>query len=923
MSNPSQPASAFPPGSRILGVGAQVGRFQVEDLLGIGGTGEVYQAWDPTLERSVALKALRAGQERESGASERFRREALALAQLNHPNVCHVHDWVDDPSGTYIAMELVEGQTLDQALPALKVRDKLHVVWSVALALEAAHAKGLVHRDLKPSNIMVAPPPHGSHAPRVKVLDFGMARLVDPQVPGDRPATNPSMPTLARLKAIEEAGRAQAAAPLNEEANQDPPASLCWDRLTQAGMFMGSPGYASPEQIQGQAAGSSSDIFSLGILAWEMLAGEHPFPGEGRARMKAIVEGARRELKVRGLPSGTADLLRAMLDPHPFQRPTAARVASTLERLLRPRSVLRWAAASAAGALLLALGANWFVERGIIADLTRERPARLAVLPFANLSGDDRLDPLVQVVLPEMIEAYLREHPKLAPLDSDTLGRGRAALRLPPRGPLSREDQARLVAALGAQLVLQGTLSRESGGGVALVYELIDAKGQVRRAAEARERNDRSDIAGPLAHRVATDLLKAVDPLASQPRALLPDVPQETLEAYARGTGLMDKGEFKEAAPLFQVAAQKAPAFTPAVLGYARCLSHLADAPAEPVFHWARWSARAQGDRINEMKSLHYLSVRLGDRGQWEASDLTGRQALDLARTLGAAAFEAGIHATLGVNFQRQHKVAEAEAEYQQSLTMYQALGDKLNATRALNNLAVIHKGRGDLKGAETRYQSALQTVQAYGDRWGEAFVINNLGDLALAQEGGFNRAEAFYRRAMVLREAIGDQNGLAYSLMGLASVSQARGDLGQALGLERQFLDQARKTQLRPLEALALYNLGEIHRASGHYEPACVFYRQSLAIHQELKDTLMETHCLAGEAECMARQGRRGMARVLLDRSRTLSTEETPYILRAQAWMARAEGRAAEAKLLFAKALSEARIQAPEIAWELQAAGR
>ena len=927
MSNDPQPASVLPIGRRILEAGAQVGRFQVEALLGTGGMGEVYQAWDPTLERSVALKALRAGHERETSASERFRREALALAQLNHPNVCHVHDWVDGPSGTYIAMELVEGQTLDQALPTLKVRDKLQVVWGVALALEAAHAKGLIHRDLKPSNIMVVPPPPGSHVPGVKVLDFGMARLVDPQGPGDRPATSPGVPTLARLKAIEETGRAQAAgqpvaALPNGEAKRDPSCSQSWDRLTQAGMFMGSPSYASPEQIQGQAAGSSSDVFSLGILAWEMLAGEHPFPGEGRARMKAIVEGSRRELKVRGLPSGTADLLRSMLDPHPFQRPTAARVASSLERLLRPRSVLRWAAASAAGALLLAAGANWFLGRGIIADLTRERPARLAVLPFANLTGDDRLDPLVQRVLPEMIEIYLREHPKLAPLDSDSLTRARTALRLPPRGPLSREDRTRLVSALGAQLVLQGTLSRESGGGVALVYELIDAKGQVRRAAETRESNDRAGIAGPLAHRVATDLLKAVDPLASS-RTMLPDVPQDALEAYARGTDLMDKGEFKEAAPVFQFAAQKAPGFAPAVLGYARCLSHLADVPAEPVFQWARWSARSQGDRINEMKALHYLSVRLGDRGQWEASDLVGRQALDLARNLGSTAFEAGIHATLGVNFQRQHKTAEAEAEYQHSLTMYQALGDKLNATRALNNLAVIDKGRGNLKGAEARYQSALQTVQAYGDRWGEAFVTNNLGDLALAQEGGLNRAETFYRKALAIREAIGDQNGLAYSLMGLASVAQARGDLDQAVTLERQFLDQARKTQLRPMEALALYNLGEIQRASGRYEAACTFYRQSLALHQELKDTLMETHCLAAEAECMARQGRRGMARALLDRSRTLSTEETPYILRAQAWMARAEGRSAEAKVLFTKALGEARIQAPEIMRELMESTR
>lgn len=915
MSNEFDAESASSSKRRILDAGTQVGRFRVEALLGTGGMGEVYQAWDPTLERSVALKALRSGQEREATAPERFRREALALAQLNHPNVCQVHDWVENPSGTYIAMELIEGRTLDQAAPDLSTREKLQVVSAVAHALEAAHAKGLIHRDLTPRNIMVAQAP-GSRKLQVKVLDFGLARLVDAGTPGER-HTPLGVPSLVTLRAEEDARRAKEGPGADEAA-----ASPSWDRITQAGTFMGSPSYASPEQIQGQAAGSSSDVFSLGILAWELLAGEHPFPGEGRARMEAIVQGRHRALKVRGLPSGTSALLLSMLDAHPFKRPTAAAVGRRLDDLLRPRSALRWAGASALGALALAAGANWFTSRGIIADLTRERPARLAVLPFANATGDPRLDSMTQLVLPQMIETSLGARTKLAPVDADTLARARAALRLPAHGPIAPEAQASLISALGAQLVLQGTLSRGSGGSVVLAYELRDAAGKVRHAGETREASDLPAISQPLARRVAAALVKAVDPLASEPKAMLSVAP-EAMEAYTRGAELMARGDFKEAAPAFQTAAQKAPDFAPAILGYARCLSRLADAPPEPVFQWARWSAHAQGDQISEIRALHYLSVRHGDRGLWEASDRVGREALKLAHALGETAFEAGIHATLGVNFQRQHKAAEAEAEYQQALATYQRLGDKLNATRALNNLAVIEKERGHLKEAEARYQSALQTVQAYGDRWGESFITNNLGDLALAQEGGLDRAEAFFRKAQALRQAIGDDNGLVYSLMGLASVAQARGDLDHAEILARQCLEQARKTQLKPMEATALYNLGEINRDARRYDAARTFYRQSLALHEELADTLMETHCLAAEAECMAREGRRGMARALLDRSRTLSTEETPYILRAQAWLARAEGRPGEAKLLFAKALGGARIQAPEIVRELKAAAQ
>ncbi|GLH71592.1 hypothetical protein GETHLI_00940 [Geothrix limicola] len=925
MSNDPQPTSAPPEGRRILEPGTQIGRFRVECLVGTGGMGEVYKAWDSTLERSVALKALRAGEEREAGAPERFRREALALAQLNHPNVCLVHDWVDGPSGTYIAMELLEGQTLDQIAPTLKVREKLQVIRSVALALEAAHAKGLVHRDLKPRNIMVAPG-SGDQGPKVKVLDFGLARLTDPQNPGEYQLTPPAVSNLALLQALAEAeqkrnaDRRDTAANPIEGAWRDASGPHSWEKLTQAGVFMGSPSYASPEQIQGQAAGPASDVFSMGIVAWELLAGEHPFPGEGRIRMRAIVEGARRELKVRGLPSGTADLLRGMLDAHPFKRPSAARVAERLGRLLKPRTLLRWTAASTVAALALAGGVNWFLSRGIIADLAKERPARLAVLPFVNQTGDPRMDPLMRLVLPEMLEAALREHPKLAPLDPESVVSARSTLHLAADGPLSSADLARLASALGTQLMLRGTLKKGPDGAFVVAYELIDAKGTLRQGGEAREGGQGAEASLPLARQVVNDLLKAVDPFASRTSLRrLPDLPAKALEAYARGAECMDRGDFKEAAPAFREATQWAPDYAPAVLMYARCLSRLADVPPEPVFQWARWVARAQGNRVFEMRALHHLSIRYGDRGQWAASDQTCREALELARALGATDFEAGVHATLGVNLQRQHKPGEAEAAYQEALAMYRSAGDKLSATRVLNNLAVIERERGNLKGAEARYLGALETVQSYGDKWGESFLTNNLGDLALSQEGGLDRAEAFFRKTQSLREAIGDQNGLVYTLMGLGSVAQARGDLDRAEGLVRQMLELARKTTLRPMEALALYNLGELNRTAGKYEAARDCYRQSLALHEELKDALMEAHCLAGEAECMARDGRRGMARALLDRSRTLSTEETPYILRAEGWLARSEGRSDESKALFDKALNAARLQAPEIVRELK----
>ena len=176
-----QPATPTPPdavptgpsGAGVLAPGAQIGRFQVQALLGQGGMGAVYLAWDPVLERRVALKAIHLGEDGKAPAKARFRREAKALAQLNHRNVCQVHDWVEAGGSAYIAMEFIEGEILSKVAEGLDLRRKLQVLRSIAHALEAAHAKGIVHRDLKPSNVMV------DAGGQIKVLDFGLARLVD------------------------------------------------------------------------------------------------------------------------------------------------------------------------------------------------------------------------------------------------------------------------------------------------------------------------------------------------------------------------------------------------------------------------------------------------------------------------------------------------------------------------------------------------------------------------------------------------------------------------------------------------------------------------------------------------------------------------------------------------------------------------
>jgi len=301
-------------GSGTLPPGTQIGRFQVRQLLGQGGMGAVYLAWDPVLERKVALKAIRLGQDGKVAGTSRFRREALALAQLNHPHVCQVHDWVEARGSAFIAMEFVEGETLAVRAPGMDLRSKLEALRSIARALDAAHAKGIVHRDLKPSNVMI------DATGQVKVLDFGLARLVNAVSAGSEAPTG-NGPNLTLLGDPEDGAATVAGPPAFATGDQTslgfPLGSMSqpshWGELTEVGNFVGSPTYASPEQMGGKRAGPASDVFSLGVVAWELLLGDHPFPGEGRARMTATIEGEPKSLRGRKLHWRLAALLRAML----------------------------------------------------------------------------------------------------------------------------------------------------------------------------------------------------------------------------------------------------------------------------------------------------------------------------------------------------------------------------------------------------------------------------------------------------------------------------------------------------------------------------------------------------------------------------------------------------------------------------------
>ena len=310
--------------------GSQVGSFEIRELIGTGGMGEVYRAHDARLGRDVAIKVIPASFAADADRLRRFEQEARAAAALTHPNILAVHDIGTHQSAPYIVSELLRGMTLRERIGGgpLPVRKAIDVGVQIARGLAAAHQKNIVHRDLKPENVFV------TDEGLVKILDFGLAKLTEVE---SRPASDVS------TRQVD----------------------------TQPGSVMGTAGYMSPEQLRAQVVDARSDLFSFGALMYELLAGARAFRGESSMDVAtAILKEDPPDLPTdRHVPPALARIVDRCLEKNPAARfQSAGDLAFALEALSAPsgttealpaagvpaRRTMPWIAAAAAG---LAIGA--------------------------------------------------------------------------------------------------------------------------------------------------------------------------------------------------------------------------------------------------------------------------------------------------------------------------------------------------------------------------------------------------------------------------------------------------------------------------------------------------------------------------------------------------------------------------------------
>ncbi|MGD8330733.1 MAG: protein kinase [Acidobacteriota bacterium] len=372
-------------------VGEFLGRYEIVRALGSGAMGQVYAAYDETLAREVALKVLRAQFSDDFERRQRFEREAKAIAALDHPNIVTVYSVEEDNGTHFITMQLVEGKTLDEVVPSggLSINTFLELAVRLVEAVAAAHRKGIVHRDLKPSNVMV------TEDGRLKVLDFGLAKLREDGAEG------------ARVGDPETMG------------------------LTLEGQIIGTVAYMSPEQAEGRAADHRSDIFSLGVLLYEMATGDAPFKGDTPISVMSSIIKDTPTLITRlkpGLPPHLGRIIRTCLAKDPvrryqtaidlrnalddlkielqtgeFEAPSEQHVAGP-ERQAEARDETGWPGAVRAGSIAalviaaMAVGVLWGMSRAgggapFDDDAINGQPAPLRLTSQASLAGSPSWSP--------------------------------------------------------------------------------------------------------------------------------------------------------------------------------------------------------------------------------------------------------------------------------------------------------------------------------------------------------------------------------------------------------------------------------------------------------------------------------------------------------------------------------------------------
>ena len=745
-------------------IGQTLSRYKITGMLGEGGMGVVYRAEDPELGREVALKLLPAEMADNPKRLERFRREAKAVAAINHPNIVTIHSIESVETTHFLTMELVEGESLDQIIPpgGMPLAKVFEIAVPLADALASAHEQGIVHRDLKPANVMV------TAENRIKVLDFGLAKLVeDPDSETGDPALT-AVPT----------------------------------ELTAEGMVMGTAPYMSPEQVEGRAMDHRTDIFSLGIVLYEMATGKRPFAGDTSA---ALVSSILRDSPPtvteinESLPRHLARIIQHCLEKDPEARYQSAKdVRNELKSLRRevdsgmvatgsgatpispaPRSKGNrkyglWAAAGFAAIVILAAG--WWLGGGAegvssvgdqrtsgfsadIATAARSDMPSVAVLPFANLSADPDNEYFTDGLTEELIGA-------LANVEG---------LRIPARTSVyalkeTNLDIQEIGRRLGVDNILEGSV-RKAGDQLRISVQLIKVSDGFNLWSETYDRQfeDVFVIQGEIAGNIVEALQLTLSPVEKQALRSERTTDFKAYEYYLRGRGhyrRRTRTDFDSAREMFSKAIE-------IDSGYALAWAGLADTYTE---FWRNYESTEEN---------------------LKQAEETSREAVELDPNLAEA------HAARGFALGQRQLYDEAAAEFRRAMELnprlfeaYYYYGTVAFAAGRLETAAEMFEKATEAAPDEIR---ALQLLPQ---------IYTRLGREAAAAAANRQRVEVVERRLEFNPDDVP-------MLLDGASALAALGERQRSLEWASRILDKAGN------DALVLYNLACLYSLAGEVTSA------------------------------------------------------------------------------------------------------
>ncbi len=849
----TMPGGVPPRGEEALAPGTVLGgRYEILEVIGEGGMGWVYKARDREIDRTIAIKLIRRELARDETMIKRFRQEIVLARNVTHKNVLRIYDIAEAEGFKFITMPYIEGKDLKSLIAEkgrLNVEEAIAIARQVLEALKSAHEAGVIHRDLKPQNILI------DSEGNAYVTDFGIAKHAESR------------------------------------------------GLTATGEIVGTPDYMSPEQAEGKEVDFRSDIYSFGLVLYEMLTGDVAFKAD------TILTTLMLRLRERPKPPrSTNPEVPAWLDRlvmRTLERDPNDRYQSVEEiirdidaqRVKRKVKIGKKAIGLVAAGLIAVAGV--FIMFHFKPTLTVEhKRTYLAILPFENVTGDEELDWLSNGI-PDNLTADLAQSKFFRVMSPERLKQV-----LEESGGVEGFDLgeavSRLSKATDIDAVAVGSFMR-AGDKIRITMKVEDARTQEiigTRIVEGTEDN-LLDLIDEL-----TRVTKQIFNLTQE--QIAEDLDRElgvqrtrsvkAASLFSKGLELSYAGSYLEAAHAFEAAIEEDPDFA---IAYARAseayrnighnekaekLSSIAVdrlvkfmdrvpprdrtfilANHASIIHNTEQAIQSYKDLIadypEDPEAYYKLALVYESTSDWRLAEENLEKALELDPKFASARYE------LAKVLIMDNRLDDALKQLEIALDYYRTIGNREGEANVLNAMAVAYRRKNELERAIGYLEASIKIKKELGDKRGIAASLGNLG-LIYELTGQLDRALAVLDSALELRKEIGDNVGISHTLNKIGQIYQSYGKFEEALLQFERSYEIRKEMGSRHLMASSLSDMGNIYALMGKYHKALEMDSLALALRREVGDERGEAQSHRNIAEMLINGGFFRQAREHLDRA-------------------------------------------------------